>query len=89
MLAAAIVSAFVFASSKVTVAVFALKETVTFATPGTAAIEVFTMYGHEAQVMLSTANVTVRSAANAAGAVIIETIKAKPLKLFFMGTVSY
>ena len=43
MLATAMMSAFVFASSKVTVAVFASKETVTFATPGTAVIEVFTM----------------------------------------------
>lgn len=43
MLAAAMASVLVLASSKVTVAVFASKETVTFATPGTAAIEVFTM----------------------------------------------
>ena len=43
MLAAATTSVLVFASSKVTVAVFASNETATFVTPGTAAIEVFTM----------------------------------------------
>jgi len=42
MLAAAITSGFVFASSKVTVAVFASKETVTLATPETAAIVTLT-----------------------------------------------
>jgi hypothetical protein len=46
------------------------------------------MYGHEAQVMLSTANVTVRSVANAVDAVITEAIRARTLKLFFMGLVS-
>jgi hypothetical protein len=35
--------------------------------------------------MLSTANVTVRSAAKAAGAVITDAIKVKALKLFLMG----
>lgn len=43
MLAAAMASGFVFPSSKVTVAVFASNETATFVTPGTAAIDVFTM----------------------------------------------
>src|SRR6266545_3408159 len=84
MLAAAMASGFVFASSKVTVAVLAWNETATFATPGTAAIELFTMKGHEAHVMLSTAKVIVRSPANAAGAVISEAIRAKALKVFFI-----
>ena len=43
MLAAAMASVLVLASSKVTVADFASKETVTFATPGIAAIVVFVM----------------------------------------------
>lgn len=43
MLAAAMESGVAFASSKITVAVLAAKETVTFETPGTAAMEVFTI----------------------------------------------
>lgn len=43
MLAAAIALGLVFVSSKVTVAVLASNETTTFATPGTAAIDFFTM----------------------------------------------
>jgi hypothetical protein len=43
MLAAAMASGVVCASSKVTVAVLASNETATVETPGTAAIEVFTM----------------------------------------------
>jgi hypothetical protein len=43
MLAAAMASGFVLASSKVTVAVLVWNDTATFATPGTAAIDVFTM----------------------------------------------
>jgi hypothetical protein len=38
--------------------------------------------------MLSMAKVTVRSVANTAGAVITDMIKARALKLFFMGRVS-
>jgi hypothetical protein len=43
MLAVAMASGFVLASSKITVAVLAWNETATLATPGTAAIEFFTM----------------------------------------------
>jgi len=88
MLAAAMAFGFVFVSSKVTVAVFFSNETATFVTPGTAAIEVFTMYGQDAQVMLSTAKVMVRSAANAADTVITDAIKATALKVFFIRWVS-
>src|SRR5229473_5078427 len=85
MLAAAMVAGFVFASSKVTIAVLSRNETATFATPRTPSIELFTMYGHEAQVMLSTAKVIVRSPASAVDAVITEAIRTKMLKLFCMG----
>jgi hypothetical protein len=55
----------VLASSKVTITVLSLKDTIALATPGTPSRLFFTMKGQSAQYIFSTANVTVFSPANA------------------------
>ena len=71
-------------SSKVTTAVFFLKETVTLPTPGTRASVCFTMYGQDTQVIPSTAKVTDRRAAWAWPLIKIATATAAAPKDFFI-----